>query len=87
MLGLLAARKSALSSGSKALNVESMIKYGVGIGLPIQMLTGIIFAINETSDNRSESLYFWMLVVSLIFAPLLSMGYIGLILKQLEKSN
>jgi len=35
----------------------------------------------------SESLYFWMLVVSLIFAPLLSMGYIGLILKQLEKSG
>ena len=43
--------------------------------------------VNENSENRSESLYFWVLVVSLIFAPLLSMGYIGLMLKQLEKSG
>ena len=87
MLGLLAARKSALSSGSKALRLDVMTKYGLGLGLPIQVLAGIIFTVNENSINRSESLYFWMLVVSLIFAPLLSMGYIGLILKQLEKSN
>jgi len=86
LLGLLAARKSALSSGSKVLRLDVMIKYGLGVGLPIQALTGIIFTVNESSVNRSESLYFWMLVVSLIFAPLLSMGYIGLILKQLEKS-
>ena len=87
MLGLLAARKSALSSGSKALRLDVMIKYGLGLGLPIQVLAGIIFTVNENSINRSESLYFWMLVVSLIFAPLLSMGYIGLVLQQLEKSN
>jgi uncharacterized protein len=87
LLGLLAARKSALSSGSKALRLDVMTKYGLGLGLPIQILAGIIFTVNENSINRSESLYFWMLVISLIFAPLLSMGYIGLILKQLEKSN
>ena len=87
LLGLLAARRSALSSGSKALRLDVMIKYGLGLGLPIQALAGIIFTINESSANRSESLYFWMLVVSFIFAPLLSMGYIGLILKQLEKSG
>jgi uncharacterized protein len=87
LLGLLAARKSALSSGSTALRLDVMTKYGLGLGLPIQVLAGIIFTVNENSDNRSESLYFWMLVVSLIFAPLLSMGYIGLILKQLEKSG
>ena len=87
LLGLLAARKSALSSGSKTLRLDVMTKYGLGLGLPIQVLAGIIFTVNENSINRSESLYFWMLVVSLIFAPLLSMGYIGLILKQLEKSN
>ena len=87
LLGLLAARKSALSAGSTVLKKEMMIKYGLGLGLPIQLLAGIIFTVNENSGNRSESLYFWMLVVSLIFAPLLSMGYIGLILKQLEKSN
>ena len=87
MLGLLAARKSALSSGSKALRLDVMTKYGLGLGLPIQVLAGIVFTVNENSINRSESLYFWMLVISLIFAPLLSMGYIGLILKQLEKSN
>ena len=87
LLGLLAARKSALSSGSKVLRLDVMTKYGLGLGLPIQVLAGIIFTVNENSINRSESLYFWMLVASLIFAPLLSMGYIGLILKQLEKSN
>jgi uncharacterized protein len=87
LLGLLAARKSALSSGSKVLRLDVMTKYGLGLGLPIQVLAGIIFTVNENSINRSESLYFWMLVLSLIFAPLLSMGYIGLILKQLEKSN
>jgi uncharacterized protein len=87
LLGLLAARKSVLSSGSKALRLDVMTKYGLGLGLPIQVLAGIVFTVNENSINRSESLYFWMLVISLIFAPLLSMGYIGLILKQLEKSN
>jgi uncharacterized protein len=87
LLGLLAARKSALSSGSKALRLDVVTKYGLGLGLPIQVLAGIIFTVNENSTNRSESLYFWVLVVSLIFAPLLSMGYIGLILKQLEESN
>ena len=87
LLGLLAARKSALSSGSKTLRLDVMTKYGLGLGLPIQVLAGIIFTVNENSINRSESLYFWMLVASLIFAPLLSMGYIGLILKQLEISN
>ena len=87
LLGLLAARKSALSSGSKVFRLDVMTKYGLGLGLPIQVLAGIIFTVNENSINRSESLYFWMLVLSLIFAPLLSMGYIGLILKQLEKSN
>lgn len=87
LLGLLAARKSALSSGSKVFRLDVMTKYGLGLGLPIQVLVGIIFTVNENSINRSESLYFWMLVLSLIFAPLLSMGYIGLILKQLEKSN
>ena len=87
LLGLLAARKPALSSGSKVFRLDVMTKYGLGLGLPIQVLAGIIFTVNENSINRSESLYFWMLVLSLIFAPLLSMGYIGLILKQLEKSN
>ena len=87
LLGLLAARKSALSSGSKNLRLDVMTKYGLGLGLPIQVLAGIIFTVNENSINRSESLYFWMLVASLIFAPLLSMGYIGLVLQQLEKSN
>ena len=87
LLGLLVARKSALSSGSKTLRLDVMTNYGLGLGLPIQVLAGIVFTVNENSINRSESLYFWMLVASLIFAPLLSMGYIGLILKQLEKSN
>ena len=87
LLGLLAARKSVLSSESKALPINAMIKFGVGLGLPIQMIAGIIFTVNENSIDRSESTYFWMLVVSFIFAPLLSMGYIGLILKGLEKSK
>lgn len=87
LLGLLAARKSALSSESKVLRLDLMVKYGLGLGLPIQIFTGVIFMVNENSENRSESLYFWVLVASFIFAPLLSMGYIGFILKQLEKSG
>jgi len=87
LIGLLAARKSALSSESKVLRLDLMVKFGLGLGLPIQVLTGLVFMVNENSANRSESLYFWMLVISFIFAPLLSMGYIGLILKQLEKSG
>jgi uncharacterized protein len=87
LLGLLAARKSALSSGKKVLRLDAMIKFGVGLGLPIQIIVGIIFTVNENSVNRSESLYFWILITSLVFAPLLSMGYIGVILKQLEKSD
>lgn len=87
LLGLLAGRRSALSPGSKILRIDLMIKYGLGLGLPTQIIAGVFFTLNENSDNRSESLYFWMLVISFIFAPLLSMGYIGLILKQINKSG
>ena len=87
LLGLLAARKSALSADSKVLNRELMIKFGLRLGLPIQILAGIFFVMNENSPARSESRYIWLLVISIIFAPLLSMGYIGLILKHLERSG
>jgi uncharacterized protein len=68
----------------KAAN-SRLIKTGLILGLPIQIVTAVIFLRNEQSVEPSESIYLISLVVSSLAAPLLSMFYVGIIRKLVEE--
>ena len=85
LLGVRLARSNFLSSSiDKAAN-SRLIKTGLILGLPIQIVTAVIFLRNEQSVEPSESIYLISLVVSFLAAPLLSMFYVGIIRKLVEE--
>ena len=85
LLGVRLARANFLSSPiDKAAN-ERLIKRGLFLGLPIQIIAAVILLQNEQSAAPSESVYLISLFVSFVTAPLLSMFYVGLIRKLLEE--
>ena len=85
LLGVRLARANFLSSPiDKAAN-ERLIKKGLILGLPIQIIAAAILLQNEQSAEPSESVYLISLFVSFVTAPLLSMFYVGLIRKLVEE--
>ena len=85
LLGVRLARSSFLSSPlDKAANLKLM-KKGLFLGLPIQIITAVILLRNEQAAEPSESIYLISLFVSFVTAPLLSMFYVGLIRKLVEE--
>ncbi len=85
LLGVRLARANFLSSPiDKAAN-ESLIKRGLFLGLPIQIIAAVILLQNEQSAAPSESVYLISLFVSFVTAPLLSMFYVGLMRKLSEE--
>jgi uncharacterized protein len=85
LLGVRLARANFLSSPiDKAAN-ERLIKRGLFLGLPIQIIAAVILLQNEQSAEPSESVYLISLFVSFVTAPLLSMFYVGLIRKLSEE--
>jgi uncharacterized protein len=85
LLGVRLARANFLSSPiDKAAN-ERLIKKGLILGLPIQIIAAVILLQNEQSAEPSESVYLISLFVSSVTAPLLSMFYVGLIRKLVEE--
>ena len=81
LLGVRLARANFLSSPiDKAAN-DRLIKRGLFLGLPIQIIAAVILLQNEQSAAPSESVYLISLFVSFVTAPLLSMFYVGLIRK------
>lgn len=85
LLGVRLARANFLSSPiDKAAN-ERLIKRGLFLGLPIQIIAAVILLQNEQSAAPSESVYLISLFVSFVTAPLLSMFYVGLIRKFSEE--
>jgi uncharacterized protein len=85
LLGVRLARANFLSSPiDKAAN-ERLIKRGLFLGLPIQIIAAVILLQNEQSAVPSESVYLTSLFVSFVTAPLLSMFYVGLIRKLSEE--
>jgi len=85
LLGVRLARANFLSSPiDKAAN-ERLIKRGLFLGLPIQIIAAVILLQNEQSAAPSESVYLISLFVSFVTAPLLSMFYVGLIRKLSEE--
>jgi uncharacterized protein len=85
LLGVRLARANFLSSPmDKAANTR-MIKKGLILGLPIQIVAALFLLQNEQSAQPYESIYLISLATSFVAAPLLSMFYVGLIQKLVEE--
>ncbi len=85
LLGVRLARANLLSSPMDKAANERLIKKGLILGLPIQIIAAAILLQNEQSAEPSESVYLISLFVSFVTAPLLSMFYVGLIRKLVEE--
>jgi len=85
LLGLRLARSNFLSSPiNKAAN-SRLMKKGLVLGLPIQVIAAVILLQNEQAAEPSESIYLVALFISFVSAPLLSMFYVGVIRKLVEE--
>jgi uncharacterized protein len=85
LLGVRLARSSFLSSPMDKAANSRMIKTGLILGLPIQIIAAVILLRNEQSVEPSESIYLISLIASFLAAPLLSMFYLGVIRKLAEE--
>jgi uncharacterized protein len=54
-----------------------MMRWGVGVGLPMQFFAAMLSVSNEVSPTPSEAWYLGSLTLGFMTAPLLSMGYLG----------
>ena len=85
LLGLRMARTQFLSSPIDVNQNSKLIKRGLLLGAPIQILAALALVQNEQSADPSEATYFFALAVSFIAAPLLSMFFVGVIRKLVEE--
>ena len=85
LLGVRLARSNFLSSPMDKAANSRMIKTGLILGLPIQIIAAVILLRNEQSVEPSESIYLISLIASFLAAPLLSMFYLGVIRKLAEE--
>lgn len=85
LLGLRLARNNFLSSPIDVKKNSKLIKTGFLLGAPIQIIAALVLVRNEQSAEPSEAIYLLALLTSFIAAPLLSMGYVGLIRKLVEE--
>ena len=85
LLGVRMARINFLSSPIDAKQNNKLMKIGLLIGAPIQILAAIVLLQNEQSPEPSEAIYVISIFASFIAAPLLSMFYIGVTRKLVEE--
>jgi uncharacterized protein len=64
-----------------------MLRWGFGLGLPLQLLAAVLYVTNETSGAPSEAVYLGSLTMGLMTAPLLSMGYLAVIALLVRKNS
>jgi len=86
LVGVLAARKKLLTSGSEHLKLRTMLVWGLGVGLPLQVLAAWLYVSNELSLAGTESTYFGALTIGFMTAPLLSMAYLALTVITLQRT-
>lgn len=85
LLGLRLARNNFLASPIDIEKNSKLMKIGFLLGAPIQIIAALVLVRNEQSAEPSEAIYLLALLTSFIAAPLLSMGYVGLIRKLVEE--
>lgn len=84
LYGLRAQRTGLLSAPFDLPRASKMIKTGLIFGLPIQLLLATFAIRNEQSADVSEAIHLITLFLAFMAAPLLSMAYVGAILKCIE---
>ncbi len=84
LYGLRAQRTGLLSAPFDLPRASKMIKTGLILGLPIQLLLATFAIRNEQSADVSEAIHLITLFLAFMAAPLLSMAYVGAILKCIE---
>jgi uncharacterized protein len=85
LVGVRLARSNFLSSPLDKDANSRLMKKGLVLGLPIQVIAAVILLQNEQAAKPSESIYLTALFTSFVTAPLLSMFYVGLIRKLVEE--
>jgi len=85
LLGLRLARSQFLSSPIDTKKNSKLMKIGLVLGAPIQIVSAAMLVSNEQSAEPSEAIHVLALFISFIAAPLLSMFYVGLIRKLVEE--
>jgi uncharacterized protein len=81
LLGMRLARSNFLSDQFDEFQNSRMIRRGLTLGLPIQIIAATILVRNEQSGNPSEGIYLSSLFLGFLSAPLLSIAYVGIIRK------
>jgi uncharacterized protein len=78
LVGVLVAKRGGLSDKgvSRPLMIK-LAKWGLILGLPIQLTSAFIFVSNEISDSYSAGIYLLAISINFVGAPLLSAGYVG----------
>ena len=87
LLGLRLARSQFLSSPIDTKKNSKLMKIGLLLGAPIQIVSAAMLVSNEQSAEPSEAIHVLALFISFIAAPLLSMFYVGLIRKLVEEKT
>jgi uncharacterized protein len=85
LVGVRMARANFLSSPIDTQQNNKLIKTGLFLGAPIQIIAAVILLQNEQSADPSEATYLIALFASFVAAPLTSMFYIGVIRKLVEE--
>jgi uncharacterized protein len=88
LYGLRTQRSGFLKEPFDTQRISRMIKNGLIFGLPIQVVCATIAIRNEQSTDVSEAIHLATLFFAFLAAPLLSMAYVGILLKLImEKPN
>ena len=85
LLGIRLARSNFLSTPIDKDANSRLMKKGLVLGLPIQIIAAVTLLQNEQAAQPSESIYLIALFVSFVTAPLLSIFYVGIIRKLVEE--
>jgi uncharacterized protein len=85
LLGIRLARSNFLSTPIDKDANSRLMKKGLVLGLPIQIIAAVTLLQNEQAVQPSESIYLIALFVSFVTAPLLSIFYVGIIRKLVQE--
>ena len=85
LVGVRLARSNFLSSPIDKDANSRLMKKGLVLGLPFQVIAAVVLLQNEQAAKPSESIDLVALFISFVSAPLLSMFYVGVIRKLVEE--
>jgi len=85
LVGVRLARSNFLSSPIDKDANSRLIKKGLVLGLPFEVIAAVVLLQNEQAAKPSESIDLVALFISFVSAPLLSMFYVGVIRKLVEE--